>query len=62
MKKKIKLRDLTKEQWDDWYVADPIAQDQVNEVALNEILYKYLNKKQLNKILNKPYKNFIKGE
>ena len=29
----------------DWYIADPIAQDQVNEVALNEILYKYLNKK-----------------
>ena len=46
----------------DWYIVDPIAQTQVNEVALNEILYKYLNKKQLNKILNKPYKNFIKGE
>lgn len=46
----------------DWYIADPIAQDQVNEIALFEILYKYLNKEKLNKILNKPYKNFIKGE
>lgn len=47
---------------DDWYTADPIDQNQVNEIALIEILYKYLNKKELNKILNKPYKNFIKGE
>lgn len=46
----------------DWYISDSIVQNQVNEIALLEILCKYLNKKKLNKILNKPYKNFIKGE
>lgn len=26
---------------DDWYVTDPISQEQVNEIALREILEKY---------------------
>ena len=26
---------------DDWYVADPLGHEQINQVALNEILNKY---------------------
>ena len=29
---------------DDWYVADPLGHNQVNQVALEDILYKYCKK------------------
>ena len=39
---------------EDWYVADPLGRDQINEIALHEILEKY------SKRYKKEYKEFKK--
>ena len=31
----------------DWYVVDPISHDQINTIAVNEIIKKYPKKKKL---------------
>lgn len=39
---------------ENWYVADPIGQSQVNEIAINEILTKYSKK------FRREHKKFLK--